>query len=535
MPKIREISAPIRGYAESTTLEDDWELVHGVATSPSLPAKQARFIDDVLNRSIPEPPPKSAPREPVCESARLFGRWIDAAKLRQAILRCPDERFDDLCRLALTLRLTHDGVFRHAAKLLIAKCDAFLARAEGDPAQRGLIQEARIGARWCLQEYFERQLEAGFNSLDPMDRLLAMRQHAECLAESFGVHHGSEALGRDFILDAGGNVAYAFKPLLNVADGADRARAVEAVIREVPRALTVSRVCRELAPALPAVQACETDLVTLRGRWGPQRLEDLATGDGDGSDDAQLGLLTRAPAGFHLHLDDIDPGSDRAARRLDTASQKPLNLLAFEQAALLRLCLGQLGGDLKDALVDNDEQVWLLGHADALPDDFDGAALSHGLFGQLLDPLGARAPQSRADMGARLVAALADINLGALQVAVQNDKVTTARMRRLLESALTKEELTRCALDDRQRERLLLCAAEVKACAASVERPSIDAFLHRLTRPELLLQLSSDQAREAYRRADREIASGDELAQRRAFLRHHEAIVGETPASEVRA
>lgn len=535
MPKIREISAPIRGYAESTTLEDDWELVHGVATSPSLPAKQARFIDDVLNRSIPEPPPKSAPSEPGCESAQLFRQWIDAATLRQASLRCPDERFDELCRLALTLRLTHDGVFRHAAKLLIAKCDAFLARAESDPAQRELIQETRVAARWSLQEYFERQLEVGFKSSDHMDRLLAMRQHAECLAESFGVHHGSEELGRDFILDAGGNVAYAFKPLLNVPEGADRSRAVEAVIREVPRALTVSRVCRELASALPAVQACETDLVTLRGRWGPQRLEDLATGDGDGSDDAQLGLLTRAPAGFHLHLDDIDPGSGRAARRLHAASRKPLNLLAFEQAALLRLCLGQLGGDLKDALIDNEEQVWLLDHAGALPDDFDGAALSHGLFGQLLDPIGARAPQSRAVMGPRLVAALADINLGALQAAVQTDRDTTARIRRLLESELTKEELTRCALDDRQRERLLLCAAEVKACAASVESPNIDAFLHRLTRPELLLQLSSDQAREAYRLADSEIASDDELAQRRAFLRLHEAIVGGTSASEVRA
>jgi hypothetical protein len=154
-------------------------------------------------------------------------------------------------------------------------------------------------------------------------------------------------VGLDFILDAHGKAAYAFKPMSALA----------------PRALSMNRLQFQLEQALSDALGIKfsagyavAQFVPMAGQWSG-----LRAGDPQSSrsrDHGKLGLLMQAPPGFDLCLSTPQDAEGAGRARLAQALNRSPGPVGMEALTLTALCAGETRAPSEGVLVDEAGRSW---------------------------------------------------------------------------------------------------------------------------------------------------------------------------------
>ncbi|MDH0866108.1 hypothetical protein [Mitsuaria sp. GD03876] len=404
--------------------DDGWEYVIDPRAKGELSQEQRTFINCVEARDRALGP-------------TAFSRIFGAESLMDA---CGVESEPDRARDQLTVRGLELLVARRPARMQAAlrvrdAADAFLTTSTSPrETPRQAAATMRLAAGLTLQEELGGPLRAlKAADRDRLDarapvRAMALREHARMLARFFGVHR-SAALGIDFILDANGRVAYAFK----------------AMTARAPRALCGSHTQRAVEAALcPGPRAPAPQIVAMPGRW--------CAGTGDATRPAlfgaeepseTLGLLMPAPAGFDLCLPSGNPDGEVARDLIVARHNGRLAPEAMDRLLLVKLLCG--GADLTppEVLVDVNGKPWLLDPERLLASDEEARSLAAARrfpdpddAGQGDTEPGASETFEPMPMRTDALQTLADLDLEKRQRALASRCQPTAREKFLLSEAL---------------------------------------------------------------------------------------------------
>ncbi len=272
-------------------------------------------------------------------NAQMLVEWHESTE---------DVAFRTLCALGVELLGADTGQISLAAQRTADAADIFLkTSATPDSLAWQFAREVRQRAR----ETHQVRIDRAFNGLTfkPSSPGLGQTTLARAIAmkDAFGVFGAADELGLDFILDAQGRPAYAFKPMTDMA----------------PRALSMSRLHDLLIEALAegvgiaaATKQRHALLVQMPGSWSGMRADDPrhAVSNAGGT----LGLLMRPPEGFDLCLSTPDD-TERAGRdRLLAALTRPPGPRAMEALSLAALCAGETRASRQGVLVDEAGHHW---------------------------------------------------------------------------------------------------------------------------------------------------------------------------------
>ncbi|ANH67543.1 hypothetical protein [Mitsuaria sp. 7] len=392
---------------------DGFDVFVGLSDRGSLDDCQLQFINQILERAERTNTP--------------FFPHFPPLRLTERTLRSKDPAFQKMCSRGIELLgvdpLLDEGDIALAARRTADAAEAFLAT----PAARDQLRKFGLEIRLRAREVMEARIRRAPQRRDPAIEItpqsnefaVVNRERARLMAEFLGVHRAPEVPGVDFILDAHGKVAYAFKPMT--------AAAVEAVcmarlLGEQPEAMGVAPQTSPLSTAM---------IVTM-----PECLERDAAEAGEAEE--TLGVLMMPPPGFNLCLTRPDEGEDVGRRRLADALARPLRNASFDQLALAALTCGEHRFQLDGVLVDEDGRAWMLDHQRLFayaPADTDSAAAGPG---RALD--WSTTPRAPADkpMSPETLRALAEMDVEKMKKRLVDLWKPSPREKRLLGNAFGK-------------------------------------------------------------------------------------------------
>lgn len=314
-----------------------FEVFVGLSHQGDMDDRQHQFINEILERAE------------VTKTA--FFAHFSPLRLTERTLASKDPAFQDMCSRGIELLGVHpdldDGAIALAARRTADAAEAFLnTPAARDPQLRKFGLEVRLRARETMQQRIKRPPGRVDKTTDITNRsdafVLVTRERARLMAEFLGVHRAPEVPGVDFILDAHGKVAYAFKPMTASA-------AVEAVcMSRLHDAVSVAMRDQAESPSVSTAM-----IVSMPGR--PAH----GTDDVDDVDDV-LGLLMIPPTGFDLGLAAPEDGDGVGRQRLADALARPLTDSACDHLALTALCAGEHRLPLGGVLVYEGGRTWML-------------------------------------------------------------------------------------------------------------------------------------------------------------------------------
>ncbi|WP_377154870.1 hypothetical protein ACFJIX_22175 [Roseateles sp. UC29_93] len=433
MPSFQKPSpgtGQIDPYDHTSMEVEGYEVTVGLNDGCELDEHQLKFVDRLVER-IDE-------RAKTTKTA--FSAHFEPRRLIERHLLSKDPAFRAMCMRGIDLlrvnRDADDGAVALAARRTADAAEVFLDSSEArDPRLRKFGLEVRLRARETMQERIQREPQQRGEATAITARsdafVLVTRERARLMAEFLGVHRTPDVPGVDFILDAHGKVAYAFKPM-----------AASAAVQSV----CMSRLHAAMFPALgyrkDATPSSTAMIVSMPARPAPP------TGDVDDVDEA-LGLLMMPPPGFELCLDSPGEGRDVGRQRLADALARPLNDLAFDHLALSALCAGGQGLRLDGVLVDERGRAWVLDHEHLLADRHAGLDSTAVGTGQgRASPTEGRIPADLPMRPGRLHA-LGQLDVPQLTRRLAATWQATDRERRLLGEALGKTSKADIAATDR--------------------------------------------------------------------------------------
>ncbi|OWQ48054.1 hypothetical protein CDL60_05555 [Roseateles noduli] len=341
MPFFRRSQHPPQVHAyDHTSIElDGFEVTIGKVAPFRLNPAELKFSAGLIERS-----------DRAKRTGSAHGAHVDVQTLIERHESTQDVAFRTLCARGIELLGADGGRISLAAQRTADAADVFLrTSATPDTLDWQFARDVRQFAR----ETHQHRIDGAFNDLTfrPSSPGLAQANfaHAVAMKDAFGVFHAADELGLDFILDAQGKPAYAFKPMTVMA----------------PRALSLSRLHCHLADtlnknvgfAVPLGQS-RAHLVQMPGSWSGLRADDPQHAVSDAA--WTLGLLMRAPPDFDLCLSKPDDAEGEARARLTASLTREGSPRAMEALALVALCAGESRSSREGVLVDEAGRPWIL-------------------------------------------------------------------------------------------------------------------------------------------------------------------------------
>ncbi|WP_431286413.1 hypothetical protein [Roseateles chitinivorans] len=291
MPFFRN-SPQAQPYEHTSIDLDDFEVIIGRKDGQDLEVEQLEFINGIVERAH--------------RTKTAFSTHFSPLNLTERHVASEDPAFKAMCSRGIELLGVDpdadDGAIALAARRAADSAEAFLRTpAAGDTRLGRYAREVRLRARETLAERILRTPQPMGGRVRITSRsdefALTTRERARLMAECFGVHRGPDVPGVDFILDARGKVAYAFKPM---TEAAPRAVCRSRLHVSMSRAISKGSIEAEIAShPVPAV------IVSMPGRWGTVATSAHPERDIEEAEET-LGLLMIAPPGFDLCLASAD-------------------------------------------------------------------------------------------------------------------------------------------------------------------------------------------------------------------------------------
>ena len=338
-PPTPDTQAP--AYDHTSIELDGYEVTIGKTGSFRLNPAELKFTAALMERS---------------ERAKRTGGLVDTpfeANFNAQILverhdSTEDVAFRAMCAQGVELLGADTGQISLTAQRTADAADVFLkTSATRDSLDWQFARDVRQRARETRQV----RIDKAFNGLTfkPSSPALAQATfaHAVAMKDAFGVFHAADELGLDFILDAHGKPAYAFKPMTVMA----------------PRALGMSRLRGHLANTLAdevglaaSLGQSRAHLVQMPGSWSGMRSDDPQHAVSNAG--STLGLLMRTPHGFDLCLSMPEDTESAGRDRLVAALTRPPGPEAREALTLAALCAGETRASREGVLVDEAGRSW---------------------------------------------------------------------------------------------------------------------------------------------------------------------------------
>ncbi|HEY1397189.1 hypothetical protein [Roseateles sp.] len=329
--------APVQTYDHTSIELDGFEVIVGTDPQGALDENQLAFLERIDKRAR--------------ETKTALSDHFQAHRLAERATGTKDPAIKALCTLALPLLECQGPKLMPGALRLATAADDFLKTTDsGNGLDRKFAAEIRLRARETMQACIDKTVEGRRAKVTSPALAHSMRQRAQMMRQAFGVFPAGDEVGLDFILDAHGKAAYAFKPMSALA----------------PRALSMNRLQFQLEQALSnalgikfSAGYAHAQLVPMAGPWSG-----LQAGDPQSSrsrDHAKLGLLMQAPPGFDLCLSTPQgaEGAESAGRaRLAQALNRSPGPVAMEALTLTALCAGETRAPLEGVLVDEAGRSW---------------------------------------------------------------------------------------------------------------------------------------------------------------------------------
>lgn len=329
--------APVQTYDHTSIELDGFEVIVGTDPQGALDENQLAFLERIDKRAR--------------ETKTALSDHFQAHRLAERAAGTKDPAIRALCTLALSLLECQGLKLMPGALRLATAADDFLKTTDSaNGLDRKFAAEIRLRARETMQACIDKTFEGRRAKLTSPALASSMRQRAQMMRQAFGVFPAGDEVGLDFILDAHGKAAYAFKPMSALA----------------PRALSMNRLHFHLEQALSKALDinCSSgyapaQFVLMKGPWSSLQAGDPQSGRS--SNHGTLGLLMQAPPGFDLCLstppharEAEDAGRARLAKAL-ASSPGPVTM---EALTLTALCAGETRAPLAGVLVDGAGRSW---------------------------------------------------------------------------------------------------------------------------------------------------------------------------------
>lgn len=348
--------SPSQGPAyDHTSIElDGWEVTVG-KSGHELNAQELLFTDAILERFADLELEGSEDKKRRVDTR--FSAHVSPRSLVEFHASSENPHFRAMCSRGVELLGAEPGRISFAARRVADAADIFLRRSDNrDPVLKSFALNVRLRARQTLQDRLAEATQPQGATVSREEGAALMATRAMAMAEYFGVHDATSALGVHFILDARGNPAFAFKPM--TARAAARAVCTSRLHDAFARALSGAAVTASGRSAPSALSAPSGWIVRMPVRSAGEA-EDVGP---------RLGLLMRSPPGFRLRLSHPLDSAEVVQQRLAQASTRALDVESFEHLALTAACAGKAGPDMDGVLVDEGGRAWQLDHVGSLAD-----------------------------------------------------------------------------------------------------------------------------------------------------------------------